>query len=78
MYKISNSMSFVALTDGKKEETKESEKDRISMFGKEIFGEDFKNGLSDDDEHDKIAEIEATDTFCVSMGEIDFQIDEIG
>lgn len=43
-------MSFVALTDGKKEETKESEKDRISMFGKEIFGEDFKNGLSDDDD----------------------------
>jgi hypothetical protein len=63
-------MSFVAVKDGKQEETKKSEKDRnIEMLGNEIFGEDFKNGLSDDEEKfAEIAEIEAIDTF----GEIDF------
>lgn len=65
-------MSFVAIGDGKKEENKESEKDRIQILSKEIFGEEFKNGLSDDE---NFAEVAGDDD---DFGEIDFQIDEIG
>ena len=53
-------MSFVALGSEVKEENKNiSESEKMSVFGKEIFGEDFKNGLSDDDDIAAIDNLEA-------------------
>ena len=69
-------MSFVALGSDVKEENKNiSESEKMSVFGKEIFGEDFKNGLSDDDDIAARDNLEAQND---EFGEIDFCLDEIG